>query len=372
MLTQDDKMGMKKKISIQEIARDLNLSRTTIYKAINNEKGIRHETKLTILKALREHGHLPEERLADSVPAGIRRIGFLAFTPEDYGEYFDVDFLAHFQQGIRRALYELKDFGLDVVFEAPQCDNGPHQKRALQKMLAEGIEALAIVPQDVRAIEGEIDRLIKEGFPVVTVNRDMPTSHRLCYIGSDYIQSGMLAAEVLGKMSRPGNVAMLFGSLQSDIYFDIRDRTTGFRKAIADFPELNLLPPYKFNQGKKDLERYLDEIIGGDPDLSAIFDITCNISAICRALIRHNKEQKIRIVGFDFISDEAADFFEKGVLDAVIFQDLEEQAYRSIKLLFHTLSFDAIPDSSIINSRLEIIMRHNLQYHRTPQFLSEE
>lgn len=59
---------MKKRITIQDIADSLNLSRNTVSKAINGTGNVSPETKELIFQKARELGYKPFSLLADSVP----------------------------------------------------------------------------------------------------------------------------------------------------------------------------------------------------------------------------------------------------------------------------------------------------------------
>ena len=59
---------MKNSITLEQIASKIGISRTTIYKVLNNKGNVSPETKTKILTALDEYNYTPISSVAPAVP----------------------------------------------------------------------------------------------------------------------------------------------------------------------------------------------------------------------------------------------------------------------------------------------------------------
>ncbi len=98
---------------------------------------------------------------------------------------------------------------------------------------------------------GTIDEMMQKGIPIVLLNTDVPQSSRLCCVGSDYVQAGKLAGELLCRF------LMGRGRIASIVFDDSGTMTpqklTGFREEIGHFPDVEMLGPYMFSRTGEDV-----------------------------------------------------------------------------------------------------------------------
>ena len=60
--------------------------------------------------------------------------------------------------------------------------------------------------------------------------------------------------------------------------------------------------------------------------------------------------------------DEIRSYVEDSTIDAVIYQDLNEQAYFAVKILFDEMCYGKHREEKKRYSKLEIIMQENIKY----------
>ncbi len=352
---------MLRRPTIHDIARELNVSRSTIYKAINDRGSIRVATRDRIISALARYGYRTDTR--PTVDEETVHIGFVAFSTPPI-ERFPTNYLDHIRMGVRQATDDLRAGGLrlEVAFHAPEGDREEAQAEAIEQLRATGeVAGYVVMPAGDPELEPMIDDLVEDGLPVITVNRDLPTSHRLCYVGCDYIRSGRLAAELLGKMSGAGRLLTLIGHEPDSMAVDISDRMVGFRSRIADHHHLSLSPPHKF-QGREELLHYLNlEITRGD--VTGIYDVTGNMHIIGDFLIQRGLAGAVTVVGFD-LYPETVRYLTDGAITAVVFQDMARQSYVATKMLVDRIRSGEPPRMSIVNTPLHVVMAENVEYYR--------
>lgn len=340
------------------------MSRTTVYKAINNSDSIRPETRDRIVSRLVKYGYQVEgEASSTEVPATDTRpvrLGFVAFQPVGH-RYFTDDFRSYLRQGIEDVVSKHREHRLTIDVFSPPEREPEKQMRKVREMAASGeYDALMVVPNDPDGMEDVIDEVTSQGAVVVTVNRDIPTSQRAFYVGPDYVKSGRLAGELIGKMASPGKVAIHLGPEEERFAIDLRDRVQGFRKVLTYYPSLEILAPFKFVDDHS-FESYLRDLLVSDERLTAIYDVSCNLTRTAELLVEYGLSDKITLVGFDLF-EPSANRIVDGSIDAVVYQDLAEQAYIAGDRLYNWFAHGITPHESILETKLEVVLRENIKF----------
>ena len=84
----------------------------------------------------------------------------------------------------------------------------------------------------------EIDAAIAAGIPVITVDSDAPTSHRLYFIGTNNLQAGRLGgARVAAKLNGKGNVVFFSIAGQPNL----EERLKGYKDELANYPGIKVV-----------------------------------------------------------------------------------------------------------------------------------
>ena len=353
---------MLKRPTIHQIAQELGVSRSTIYKVINDSTGIRSEMRSRVVRALERYGYRPECPAVSECEPDRVRIAFVAFATPPL-ERFPTTYLDHIRMGLQRAQDRCKERGINVEvdFQAPAIEPRSEQAAALDRLRrADAADGYIVMPAGDRILESIIDHLVADNVPVITVNRDIPTSHRICYVGCDYVTSGRLAAELLGKTAAPGRLLTLIGHEPESMAIDINDRMVGFRSRIADYRHHVVSPPHKFS-GRAELCGYLKREIATQT-VSGIYDVTGNLHAVGDFLLEHSLQDEISVVGFD-LYPETVDYLRRGALTAVIFQDMARQSSIATEMLVEYIRLARRPRESIVHTPLEVVMAENVTYY---------
>jgi LacI family transcriptional regulator len=349
----------KSRVTLEDIARKINISRTTIYKVINNKGTVTEKTRQQVLLALEEFGYHPNLAARNLAMGKEYHIGFIGFT-SSRSPYF----LKNIQAGVEAASADLHDYGVHLHQRVFDLSEPEKQREALEELDADGIDGFILIPNDIRNSSDlpllceVVNSLTEKGKVIYTVNRDLPESRRHRYVGCDYRKSGALAAEILGKMASPGLVMVPVGGSEADLY-DLRLRIEGFEEKISRFSHLKVLPYFHHSsEDPLELETWLEDTIESYPDISAIFDLSYELDVISKVVLTH---PSIKAIGFD-LCESIKNHMLEHTIDAIVFQDMFAQGFLAVKGLFENLSGQNRENENII-TKLEVVFEENLDFY---------
>ena len=281
------------------------------------------------------------------------RLGVVVFSEPRY-------FWDEVAAGVRRAQRELRDYGVHVELRSADLRHPEQQIEMIRSLREEHVDGLAISPVDPAALLETVDSLTADGIPVVTIGSDIPESRRVCHVGCDYIDSGRIAAQLMGTFVHgEGKVGII---TFRDPVLPIQQRIIGFRQAISrSTPTSSLHGPFKLSRTGEDAYDFVRGYIRDEPGLQGLFvsygilerwPAPCGTRA-CRAASTWSVSTcpaRSRLI------------IRERVVDAVICQEPFDQGYYTMKILHQYLAEKTRPRQTIIHTRLEVVMRQNVHY----------
>src|SRR5580693_761815 len=110
----------------------------------------------------------------------------------------------------------------------------------VENFLAQGMDAVVILPVDTAATGPMTKAVTKAGKPLVYVNRQPANLPKgVVYSGSKSIEAGIMNMEELGKaMGGKGNLVILMGELSNEAALG---RTDGIKKIVKEFPQIKVV-----------------------------------------------------------------------------------------------------------------------------------
>jgi LacI family transcriptional regulator len=332
-----------KKITLEDLARELNISKGTVDRAIHNRPGVSPKTKEKVLKLVEKYDYKPD-KVARVLSLKGKRIKIGVVLQDQPNFFWD-----HVKGGLEAAQSELADFGLELSYRSTGYKRESQAiLKKIDELVEEGIDALIIVPVDTEQLKNKIDEL---DIPVATLNDDLANSKRLFYVGPQLRQSGRVAGELLGKfMQGQGRVVIIQGSVQS---FEYKERLHGFLEILDErYQGLNVVGQYTIENVQE-----CQSLVEKMQDIDGLYNLDgASLAAVGKML--REVPQKIFLVGHE-LSGEVEEQIEQGIVDATISQDPFCQGYFIAKLLFDYLVEGAVPPERM-NTRLDIIMRENI------------
>jgi inositol transport system substrate-binding protein len=231
---------------------------------------------------------------------------------------FDDVWLTNVRDAMTKWAKSHPDVELTIVDAA---NDTAKQVGQVENFLAQGMDAVVILPVDTAATGPMTKAVVKTGKPLVYVNRkpsNLPKG--VVYCGSNSIEAGIMNMEELGKaMGGKGNVAILMGELSNEAAIG---RTDGIKKVVKEkFPDIKVVREqtgnWKREQGKTIMENWLAS--GQEIEGVASNNDEMALGAL-QAIKAAGKLGKIPVGGTDG-SHDALESMDKGELHNTVFQD---------------------------------------------------
>ena len=236
---------------------------------------------------------------------------------------------------VRNAITKWGEEHPDVDLTIVDANNdSAKQTGQVENFLAQGMDAIVILPVDTAATGPMTKAVVKAGKPLVYVNRlpsNLPKS--VIYCGSNSIEAGIMNMEELGKaMGGKGNLVILMGELSNEAAIG---RTDGIKKvAKENFPDIKIVREqtgnWKREQGKTIMENWLAS--GQEIDGVASNNDEMALGAL-QAIKAAGKLGKIPVGGTD-ASHDALESMEKGELYDTVFQDPVAQGQEAVNAAY--------------------------------------
>lgn len=315
-------------VTIKDIAREAGVSRGTVDRVLHNRPGVNAQVAEQIRELAQKMGFVPN-RAGKILAARKQQIRFGCLLPDKTIPFFD-DVI----KGFERAQRELADYGVSVeIVHAARYDTENHVK-ALQEMAKKDYSGLCVTTLDTPQVQFEVNKIAQKGIPVVSVNTDIPDSGRICYVGADYLRSGLTAAGMLNLIHPEKlNALIIAGS------YNVRghkERIKGFLAGL-DAHKIEYTVSAQIESLDNDEISYQKtlEALKNDPSINCVFIAAAGSDGACRAVKDCGKE-KIRVLAFDTIP-QVIQYLKSGLIDFTIDQEPEMQGYMGIQRLFSWL-----------------------------------
>jgi ribose transport system substrate-binding protein len=122
----------------------------------------------------------------------------LAFVTNNASDFWTIA-----RKGTEKAAKDIPN--IEVEFRIPSDGTAAEQQRVIDDLLAKGIHGIAISPVDPANQTQMLNRAADKTL-VVTQDSDAPNSNRICYIGTDNVEAGRQAGQLVKEALPNGNV----------------------------------------------------------------------------------------------------------------------------------------------------------------------
>lgn len=338
--------------TIKQIAELAGVSIGTVDRALHKREGIRPEVRDRILE-IAESLDYKANAMAKAMVLKRKnpRIGLLLHVQVN-------DFFKEMIRGINAAAEEIRDSGISVTIRCGKNYDADDQLRLMEEMLAEGIQALVLVPLRDNRVTERIRLLREIGFPVVFLFSPAENAEALAFVGCDFEKVGRIAAGLIGTITG-GHARVLYGTSSLNMLGNL-ERLNGFRRTLAErYPGLSLTKVAEFdNDDRLAYKKAVEEF--QLPDYDVFMMATGAKTGIFRAFEEAGLHGKVKVVALD-TSEPVLEAFRKGVITATIDQRPYRQGYQVIRLLYEYLLSGAIPpkEDCIVESDIKIYENFN-------------
>lgn len=337
--------------TIKDIAELAGVSRGTVDRVLNHRGCVNDKTAQKVLEIARALNYKPNPAgLALAAQKKNLKLGVIICHTSNL-------FFAEILRHIKLKADELNCYNCSVLIRQVAFDD-QMQADAIDSLLDEGINGLALCPVNTQLIHDKIEELTANGIPVVTYNTDLSNSNRVAYVGSDYFRCGETAAGLMRLMTHGQiNVGIITGS--SDVLCHT-ERVAGFTKVInTSCPNINIIDIVYCNDDEIESYELTQTLLNDHPEINALLFTAGGVYGGCRAIKSMKLPQQPAIFTFDAVTFFPA-LLEDGTILTSICQRPEIQGRKPLEILFNILTNCESPDKEYFYTGTDIRIKENM------------
>jgi inositol transport system substrate-binding protein len=204
----------------------------------------------------------------------------------------------------------------------------------VENFLAQGMDAVIILPVDTAATGPMTKAVVKAGKPLVYVNRkpsNLPKG--VVYSGSKSIEAGIMNMEELGKaMGGKGNLVILMGELSNEAALG---RTDGIKQVVKEkFPNIKVVREQTGNWKRVEGKTIMENWLASGQEINGVASNNDEMAlGALQAIKAAGKLGKIPVGGTDG-SRDALESMDKGELNNTVFQDPVGQGNEAVNAAY--------------------------------------
>lgn len=201
-------------------------------------------------------------------PDGARKLK-IGLMPKLIG----IGYFTACERGAREAAAEL---GVDLIYDGPPTDQVEEQVKIIDRWIAQGVDVIAVAPNDPEVISPALRRAKEQGIVVLTWDADAnPTaSGRAIFVNQAPVDAiGNKLVDLLGEaVGGKGTAAIVTGSATSP---NQNAWMAVMRERVAEkYPELTLLEPLVSDEDQSKAQQLTRDLINAHDDLVGVWGIT--------------------------------------------------------------------------------------------------
>ncbi len=308
-------------VTIKEIAEYANVSRGTVDRALHGRGGVKPEVERRILAIAENMGYKPNS-VAKALSNLKKKMTIGLLLPSVKNPFF-----ADLIQGAMDAQKALTDYGVEIRLTEMRGYDPEEQLKKIDEIISQKIDILALTPFDDERIAKKIDEIAVSGIKVFTINSDIYGTKRCCYIGTDFINSGKLAAGLIGLINRKAKVLIVNGSPQ---LLSQSQRVKGFLDTIKGrYKRVNVADVVVCHENDYRAYDLVRERLKEDSGIDMVYIVGEGICGTCQA-ISEFEDRRIDVVCYDDVAHTKELFYE-GKISATICQQPYQQGYHAVQ-----------------------------------------
>lgn len=261
------------------------------------------------------------------------------------------------QKGGEKAASELQNVSLD--FRMLPEGTAAAQKTLIDDLLVKGVDGIAVSPLDVENQKQMLDETASKTL-LFTLGADAPNSKRVAYVGTDDVESGKMAGEMVKKaLPNGGKIAVFVGRRDAQ---NAIDRLNGLKQGIEG-GNVEIVDIRTDEADMAKAKSNAADTIVKYPEIDGMVGLwSYNAPAILNAVKDAGKLGKIKIIAFD-----EDDQTLQGVKDGHIFATVAQQpfgfTYEAVKRMVLTIRHhkNQIPADGKIIYPTQVVQQDNVE-----------
>ena len=313
----------KKAVTVKDIANHLQISLSTVNKALTGKPGVSEKRRQEVLEVAQRLGY----QVNYAAQALSRR-------PIHIGALFHAVFQNFWQEarlGLEGALKELQQW--NVTYEICDVSNRMESEQTLEYLLDGHADAIILCTPTLLTGHDIFEKINNSGIPVFLLGGSYPPIQAQCTIGVDSIITGNLAADIMKlALHHRDKLAVFTASKDNSIH---TDKVNAFASAVHDHG-FTLVGIYETQDEEEIVAACVRKLYRDHPDVHGIYITSASGKAVFDYVRNLPVEQRPIIVATD-IYDELREAVIDGIVQASIYQNQEQMGRLAAKTVYDYL-----------------------------------
>ncbi len=338
-------------MTIKEIAKLCGVSRGTVDRVLNKRGRVKPETEQLIMSTMEEMGYTKNiVGRALTVRKTAPCIGVVLCS--DGNPFFDDVIL-----GLKKAEQEGIDYGVTMLLRTRKGHKVATQLALLEELIPQ-ISVLVIQPINDPRIEQKLLDIEKQDIPVITINTDINSACRCCYVGSDYECGGKTAAGLMALITGGEAKLGIINGVQELMGHTLRLR--GFENHLKQVaPHIAFVDCQAAKDDPIHAYEVTKQMLTAHQDMDALFVVAAGAYDVCRAIQDLQRHETVGVIAFDDVP-KTREMMQAGIIKAVVCQQPYLQGYRAFKVAFDIILTDEELGQPMVIMENQIKIRENL------------
>jgi ribose transport system substrate-binding protein len=191
-----------------------------------------------------------------------------------------------------------KDYpDIEIAYADAQQDNAK-QVADVENFLRQKIDLLLISPNEAKPLTPIVRKVFEQGIPVIVLDRAIEGDTYTTFIGADNREIGKAAGEFVAKLlDGKGDIVEIKGLPGSP---PARDRSEGFREAIAPYPDIHIVHDPVANWLREEAMTQMEAALAAHPHIDLVYahNDPMAMGAYLAARAK-GREKEMKFVGID-------------------------------------------------------------------------
>lgn len=350
----------EQKTTLKDIAAALNVSPTTVHRALTGKSGISDQMREAACRLAAEMGYSTNLAAAALKRKPIQ-VGVL--LPDSIME--NRFYYASLWAGIHNFMAEVANLNVSLkeyYYPLIPGYHGMKLKEIYENHLSElnGLITLGVDHNQSAYFMGKIK---KAGIPAVILGSDLYSDARICCVKACDTMAGSLAAELLTAFLPRGlhtSILLTGNPIGESGMVDQYWNLAGFQDYIQNLTEPIIMHSAYCSDTNQLCELTAPYLNQEDTLPYAIYSSSARHTVqMCHILSERGLGGRIRLIGNDNFP-ESTQAIRDGILTATIDKKIVYQAYTAARVLIEYLTRNSYPESELMQIRPEILMKSNL------------
>jgi len=221
-------------------------------------------------------------------------------------------------------------FGVQTEYVGPSDLDMTAMVAALELAIARRPGGLVVVGFEDSLVP-VVNKAVKAGIPVVTVDADLPRSKRVAFVGTGNFnagyQGGLKLAQLIGGK---GKVGLLTKTGQSNL----DQRVQGYKEALSKFPDIAIVQIANTESDPAKATQVAALLLQRYDDLAGIACVEAAGGAGAATAVKEaDRVGKVKIVGMDR-DNSVLKYIEQGVIQATVAQQTALMPIYAVSILY--------------------------------------